>query len=406
MKTISLREYQTKTYSLSKAELDDLLTARKWVSVELTGIDDEYEILAPGSWVGTIVLRHVRVLIRPKIDLRNLMFLLGFRPDLISWRKEPFPYEQDPDLFRFIAWMFEREVRRAHASGLVRGYVAQEQALATVRGRIDISHQLTRHQSQVLPLECTFDEFTEDIQLNRLLKAASRTIQLSRMPDLDLSRLLRQQALWFLDVSDVEYQSGYLPTILFTRLNRQWEAADALARLVLSRQSLRDSTGKVIGASFLVDMNKVFEKFIEEAVAAEAAKAGWHLQQPQGQRNLSERIVLKPDLLVRRGTRDYAVGDAKYKALEIQDWPHADLYQLLAYCVGLGLTRGLLIYASELPRSVEHVRRAGIDLEVMGIDLTASPSTIRTQAEEAGHILIKHAEAALARDLAHRQLAS
>ena len=44
---------------------------------------------------------------------------------------------------------------------------------------------------------------------------------------------------------------------------------------------------------------------------------------------------------------DFAVADTKYKELEAQKIVHEDLYQLLAYCVALGLPTGLLIYVGQ-----------------------------------------------------------
>ena len=60
---------------------------------------------------------------------------------------------------------------------------------------------------------------------------------------------------------------------------------------------------------------------------------------------------MTPDLVLRRPRgRPFAVADAKYKKVVPADgdrvkWSHANLYQLLAYCVALKLDTGILIYA-------------------------------------------------------------
>ena len=60
------------------------------------------------------------------------------------------------------------------------------------------------------------------------------------------------------------------------------------------------------------------------------------------------------------------MADVKYKELESEKWSHADLYQLLAYCVSMGLPAGLLIYANARPLEKHAVQRAGVDLELVG----------------------------------------
>jgi len=113
---------------------------------------------------------------------------------------------------------------------------------------------------------------------------------------------------------------------------------------------------------------------------------------PQAGRWLSPGIRMRPDLLLHRHGSDRAVSDVKYKELEIQDWPRADLYQLLAYCSALGLPQGLLIYADYREPERHVVHNAGVRLEVMGIDMGAHPDELARQAREAARRLLEHAE--------------
>lgn len=389
MRTLVLKEYlPSKPTHLTRPEL---------LALQATGVvgttpaqeEDEY-ILRAGSVVGTIVLPTLRLLIKPKIDIENLLFLLGFRPTLVRWADRLFPYEREPDLLKMIAWLFNREVERAMAYGLVRGYQAREEDLLTLRGRIDISQQIRKRQSRVIPLACRFDEFTEDVPLNRVLKGAHA--RLLQMPILErhLIRSLRFRARFFADVEHIEYRPGDVPRLSFNRLNEHWEPAGRLAVLILENRVVRDEEGAVLAGAFTVDMNRVFEKFLEEVVGEAARRAGLALS-PQAARYLTSDIPMQPDLVITWGGTDVAVGDAKYKELEIKEWPHADLYQLLAYCISLDLRRGLLIYGG--PRKLERhlVQNSNIELEVMGLDLTGSREEIMKEARKAAHRLIEQA---------------
>ena len=57
------------------------------------------------------------------------------------------------------------------------------------------------------------------------------------------------------------------------------------------------------------------------------------------------KVALQPDLLWSDGDRAMAVVDAKYKATKFANYPNADVYQMLAYCVRFGLETGHLVYA-------------------------------------------------------------
>ncbi len=387
MQTIELREYQPTLARLTRSEVRQLLGTNLVDLNPLPG-EDEYELRA-ASIVGTVVLPTLRLLIRPKVGLKNLFFLLGYGVELTSWAEERFPYEKDPDLLKAVAYIFEAEVSRAVRQGLVRGYQARHETLTTLRGRIDIAGQVRARQDRPFPLECSFEEYTEDIELNRVVKAALR--RLLQIPGLrlDVVRRLRFRYRIFDEVESIEYGPGSVPSIDFTRLNEHWRPAVELARLILNQESLRDQSGKVLGISFTVDMNTLFERFVEKIVGREARRARLQLV-AQAPRHLSTDVPMRPDLVLRAGGRDLAVGDAKYKEPGDERPPNEDLYQLLAYCVSLGLPGGLLIYSGSFKKRYR-VERAGIVLEATSIDLTGETKQIETSAREAAARLVEHA---------------
>ena len=350
--------------------------------------DDEYELTA-GSTVGTAVLPSLRLLVRPKVDLRNVLFLLGYGLDLANWSQERFPYEEDQDLLSAVARIFEAEVSRSARQGLARGYRARHETLTTLRGRIDVVGQFRARQDRPFPLECSFEDYTEDTELNRIVKAALR--RLLRIPGLDpeVARVLRFRYRMFDEVAAFTYGPGSVPEVGYTRLNEHWRPASELARIILNQGSLRDEVGTTLGLSFKVDMNKLFERFVEKVLSREARVAGLGLV-PQAPRQLSTDIPIYPDLVLQGVGSDLAVGDAKYKDPGTGRPRNEDLFQLLAYCVSLGLERGLLIYAGELDERYR-VERAGVVLEATAIDLTSGPETIEASATKAARRLVEHA---------------
>lgn len=401
MTEIKLEEHQTQTEPLTRDEAEQLV-ATNLVDVRPVFGEGLYE-LRTGSVVGTAVTPELSLLVRPKVGLRNLFFLLAYGAGLTRWTAERFPYEEEKlDLFEALALIFEAEVGRALRRGIVRGYQPRREALPTLRGRIDVAAQVRVRQGRPFPLECAFEEYTEDVEPNRMVKAAVR--RLLRMPGLgnEVSRMLRFRYRAFDGVASVEYAPGRVPELEFDRLNEHWEAAVMLARLILDQESLRDETGRILGISFTVDMNRLFERFLERVVAEEARRSHWQLVL-QAPRRLAVGVPMRPDLVLRDGRGDVAVGDAKYKELNGKRPPPEDLYQLLAYCVSLGLPSGLLIYAD--PRSVGEsyvVKKAGVTLEVTGVDLTGDPAGVLTRARETARKLIQQAERARARGVSSR----
>lgn len=392
MRIIRLREHKkTERLSLSKTELLQLVEVKKLLGLRLDARGDGLYDLTPGSIVGNVVCESLTVVVSPKVDVRNLLFLLSYGSGLIDWRPEKVPYESQDDLLRFVVWAFERELRVATLRGLMRAYHEERDALTSLRGRILISKQIATRQGQPLPLECEFENYDEDTTVNRVVKAAAALTSLFPNVGVEVTRNIMFHMRHFADVSMTHYRPYDVPDVAFSHLDRHWEPCFRLGQLLLRHQSLRDRESTHVAMSFTVDMNKVFERFLETLLDEELSGGPFRFD-PQGRRRLAADVEMRPDLIVAWKGGDMAVADAKYKARELQDWPFADLYQLLAYCVALGLAKGLLIYAS--PQALKHHRvygRLGVQLDVVGVDLTKTPQALLADARVAVRLVAANA---------------
>ena len=71
------------------------------------------------------------------------------------------------------------------------------------------------------------------------------------------------------------------------------------------------------------------------------------------------------------------VGDAKYKKTKSDDFPNADIYQVLSYAVAARLPTALLVYAEgeDEPREI-HVDAAGKVLQITSVRLAGTPDEV------------------------------
>src|SRR5262249_42195047 len=174
-------------------------------------------------------------------------------------------FRQAQDLVEAIIPGFVGQVSRAIRRGLLAGYRLEEGALFTVRGRIRFDEQVRRRFGRIPPVEGRFDEFTHDIEENRLLKAAIRRIGMLRPRSDALRRSLRALDAAFSPISRIEYDGRRIPTIHYSRLNQHYRPAVELARLILKSTSFElgaDDAEYVTSSTFLVDMADVFEDFV------------------------------------------------------------------------------------------------------------------------------------------------
>ena len=337
-------------------------------------------VLTPGSTVGVLEVGDLSVIIHPKIGIPQLLSLACYAIGQIKFQREDFYYPEDVALPDVLALALHAHARRAFAAGLLHGYRTEEEALYGVRGRIRFEDQIRRRFGVALPVEVRYDEFTDDILANRLVKAAATLLGSMRLRSRDARVGLGWVAAMLDNVSLVEFPSREVPEVAFDRLNQHYENVVVLSRLVLQNSAFQSDRGGMRAQGFLMDMNKVFQEFVTVAlrealgVSDKVFRSDDHI--PRITLNESRDghdIRLRPDLTWWHGRVCTFVGDAKYKRIVDERVRNADLYQLLAYATALNLPGGLLIYAAgEAETATYQVRHTGKRLEVAALDLSGT----------------------------------
>ena len=376
-----LREYEDRRVDrpLDAAQLHALDEA----GIGVTPLGGDSYTLRPGSRVGVLTAGDLSLVVRPKVRADRVMFMIAYAMGIADWQRDVASLDPDADVLEAVVPAFVHHTERAIRRGLLQGYRAEEDALHGVRGRIRFSDQIRRRPGVPLPIEVAWDEFTEDIEENRLLHAAIHALTRVPIREERWRRELRGLRPAFAAVGVGSYRAGAVPEVRYHRLNRHYRPAVELARLIIESSSVELRHGEVAATSFMINMNEVFERFLRTALreALGLTERAW----PSGERDrtltLDEAgtISLKPDLMWRDALsrRAVFVGDAKYKRIEPSGFVHADVYQMLAYCIATDLPSGLLVYAAEEHEPTRHViKHAGKTIEIEALDLSGGPEAM------------------------------
>ena len=393
MRQINLKEHErSNVISLTREELDTLLSLRKeeeddsgrLLTVEPSRDSASSYTLIPGSTVGAMEVDNLSLLIEPKIGIPQLLSLACYTMGLFQSREQqPFNFEEEDALPDTLALALTSAANRAFARGLLHGYRTEEETLYTVRGRIRFDDQLRRRFKMPLPVEVRYDEFTDDILPNQLVKAAAYRLGAMHLRSAEAKRRLGRVAGMLDNVSLSEFTANNVPEIKFDRLNEHYRHVVGLSRLILRHRAFEAGRGEVRANGFLIDMNKLFQEFVTRAlrealnVPDRVFGEKWIPSLDQG-----GKVRLRPDLTWWVGGDCRFVGDAKYKRAISDQVPNADIYQLLAYATALNLPGGMLIYAKGEAEVANHrVRYSGKTLEVRALDLSLPMDEILKQVD-------------------------
>ena len=386
MTQVDLQEFQPADVELTPAQLGALHGHRGDLGITIEPTDNEATWrLTPGSIVGALDIGDLSVTIQPKLDIGRVLFVASYALGEFKLRDlEHFHYPKEKEPLETLLGMFVAAAQGAFSRGLLHGYRTEQEALHTVRGRIRFTDQMRRRFSVPLPIEVRYDDFTEDILPNRLVKAAAHALGAMRLRNPDSGRKLGWIRATLDNVGLHTYSPGAVPEVTFDRLNEHYREVVALSRLILRHVTVETGRGPVRASGFLMDMNRVFEEFVRRAL-----REVLHLTEREFPANRrrpfddKDEIGVKPDLSLWKGGTCVFAGDAKYKRIKYQHAPNADLYQLLAYATALDLPGGILVYAKgERDPAVHRVRNAGKRLEVFALDVAGEPAAILEQISE------------------------
>lgn len=367
MPTYTLREWETLRHGEGEGcipeHFAERLAALASVST-LAGrggsgvLEDRPNELRARGVVGVLATDGCSLEILPKIDVdeqggeakenaairKRLVHMLAVALDLkietgqvteLDWQRET--------LLEILIRIFCRKLTDAVRRGMPRRYIVQEDDLAALRGTLNSSRQFTRHAANPSRLACKFDELSEDIALNRIMKATvAHLSRMSRSPS--NQQRLRELAFVYADIAEVAAPALKWDEVVIDRTNWAWQELFGMAQFFLHNRYQTTSAGAGRGTALLFEMNALFEEYVGRLTSRALARTEYRVSLQGGRlfclTSLDDgRAVFqtKPDILIWRAGQVVHVIDTKWKRISSriddrkQGVAQGDIYQMMAY---------------------------------------------------------------------------
>lgn len=307
--------------------------------------------LQAGQVVGIVAAPGATLEVLPKIDgddgevRKALVHMLAAAWDLrVAEGEVAALATQRLDLLEILIGLFSTRLLAAVRRGLPRRYLAHEEDLPKLRGKIDVTRQFTRLMMRPDILACRFDELSENTPLNRVFKAAITLLRRHARTHANIRRLDELSArLEFVGQSTEPLREP----VRLDRTNTAFHELHQLARTFLQGDWQATNQGESPGFALLFPMNDLFERFIARTMM----RTGLPNVRVQPQRAYALQgedgkplFQLNPDLLVDGNI----VIDTKWKALNPAKRyfgvEPSDVYQMLAYANAYKADRLVLLY--------------------------------------------------------------
>jgi 5-methylcytosine-specific restriction enzyme subunit McrC len=358
-RTVLLTERVPRVCTLAPADVDFLLAHHR-ARLDLTPTERRHRYrLTPAGVVGVLVAPTRRLVIRPKVPLRNLFLML----DPLA----PAPAEADAvdpvrgtEALDFLAGQVALRLAEHARAGLPRAYAERADEGPYLLGALDLPAQLREAPARKDRLHCRHDDFTADVPLNQVPAAVARALLASPLPGEPVRAALRSVLPAFDGVRPVPLTPDLLARVAPERVPPEHAPLLDLCRLLADSLVPGAEAGAVPAPAFLLDLESVFERHVTRGVADAFAGVPGVLVAPQRSVNVNSPapgqpdVTMRPDVTVDSGGAPALVVDAKWKRLRPDALHTDDLYQVLAYCTALGARRGVLVYPGTRDRAWDY----------------------------------------------------
>ena len=296
------------------------------------------------------------------ILIRNIYYMLAYAfQELRQNNYAEIEGEKFDDIYDLFAEILARGISYQLKQGLYREYVARNESLQTVMGKIDINGTIAQRMRNSQQRACNYDELSENNNYNQILvTTASILIRHSEVKKERKSQL-KKLMLFFQNVQPIDIHSIRWNTLRFDRNNRNYRMLLYICYFIVSEWLMTTDEGKFKIHEFSDDhMCRLFEKFVLEYYKKHhselkpcAAQIEWNIDKEMSTANVLP--IMQTDILLTIGERTLII-DTKYYGHTMQKQygkftlHSQNFYQIQAYVnnydVGhTGKVDGMLLYA-------------------------------------------------------------
>ena len=233
---------------------------------------------------------------------------------------------QNLPLLEIFISMFLCELEALVKKGIKSDYVALEENLNFLRGKLNINEQIKRNSIHKERFYVGYSEFLSDIKINRIIKTTLKFLYKKSNFSKNQQKI-RELLFIFDEISECEDYKNFFAKLVINRQVKHYEQTLLWCKIFLLGNSFTPHKGDDLAFALLFDMNALFESYVGDFIKKSFPST--ILQ--HSEKHLVEypkSFKLRPDIFL----EGKFIADTKWKIVSSRDdISQADLYQLYAY---------------------------------------------------------------------------
>lgn len=220
-------------------------------------------ILSSKGYVGFIALgKEISIRLSPKVSVGNLFLMLDYAYEFrgIEFQNDLVQCDSIEDFYDRLAILLANRILETVQKGIYKSYIPKARKFLCIKGRINTKSFAKNPWD--MGVECEYQEFTSNIEDNRILAWTLFLIINSGACSRSLPTVRKslQAVVNLVEIKPCRSEDCINRT--YNQLNERYRSLHALCRFFLDSSSASLNFGEYSMLSFFVDMARLFESFV------------------------------------------------------------------------------------------------------------------------------------------------
>lgn len=296
------------------------------------------------------------------ILIRNIYYMLAYAfQELRQNNYAEIEGEMFDDIYDLFAEIIARGISYQLKQGLYREYIARNELMQTVKGKIDVRGTIANRMRNNHQIACNYDELSEDNIYNQILLTTMNVLISHSDVKKEKKSKLKKIKVFFNNVQPIDIHTIRWNALRFDRNNKNYRMLLYLCYFIISEWLMTTEEGRYKMREFSDEhMCRLFEKFVLEYYKKHhpeqkpcAAQIDWNIEIEESTTNILP--IMQTDILLTMEERTLII-DTKYytrsmqKQFDKSSIHSNNLYQIHTYVTEYdeehkGNVDGMLLYA-------------------------------------------------------------
>lgn len=304
----------------------------------------------------------------PKIPIKNIYYMLCYAWNVMEQSKQiDVGNEKFDNIYNLLTTIYINGTNSIIKRGLNRNYIVEKEGVSTLKGKINMVDSVKQQTFSQGRMICEYDNFSDNIILNQIVKKTILILAKSPYLDGDLQKKLLKLRLYFTDLNNIRLSKSLFSSLRYDRNNLHYRLLMNISELVYLGLITTEENNDISFMDFVKDkqMAKLYEKFVLNFYRHHLNVAVYNVHSPKIKWDLDGNVTLqdlsllpemRTDIVVENKVdQNQLIIDTKYYAetLLSSNWTDVEkvrtghLYQIFAYVNNSdfsGSIEGMLLY--------------------------------------------------------------